>query len=416
MNRAGAGSVGEDPRGERPQVARDWRVAIPGFLRRNRRAPVSAGRLRRPLLDAQVRRITLVQVGGIGDLIHALPVADAIRQARPDVRLTWITHPVPGQLLKGGLLADRVLTIDRAGNLDGLLRLRDALRGEPADLALNMRIYFKSLLPTLLSGAPIRLGLPRSLVRDGVWMASTHHLDGTEWKHWQDLYLDFLPALGLDIPEPIHWGLKLRSEEAALQRAFYGVRDRAPVAGVVLRTSLVAKDWPLERYPLLVSGLRDRGYRVILLGGPSRGEAMVARHVLGEAKMSDVGAGTPSVTDGRARNVRELMWKIDGLDLLISPDTGPLHIAHALDVPVVALYGRSNPWRSGPWRRFHDLLIDRYTNPGETPDPSTSGARDGRMERITVEDVLEKVDRASRVYSVRRSSQRGWGRRAPAMR
>lgn len=96
-----------------------------------------------------------------------------------------------------------------------------------------------------------------------------------------------------------------------------------------------------------------------------------------------------------------MMWMVDGVDLLVSPDTGPLHVAHALGTPVVGLYGHSNPWRVGPWRRFRELVVDRYTDPGEEPDPSRYEPRDGRMARIRVEDVLERVDLLRRRYGDR---------------
>ncbi len=79
---------------------------------------------------------------------------------------------------------------------------------------------------------------------------------------------------------------------------------------------------------------------------------------------------------------------------MVAPDTGPLHVAHALGVPVVGLFGHTNPWRVGPWRRFRELVVDRYTDPDDAPDPSAYLPKDHRMEAITVEDVLEKVELA----------------------
>ena len=85
--------------------------------------------------------------------------------------------------------------------------------------------------------------------------------------------------------------------------------------------------------------------------------------------------------------------------VVVAPDTGPAHIAHALGVPVVGLYGHTNPWRVGPWRRFHDLVIDRYTEPGTPPDPSGYLPKEGRMEAIEVEAVVHKVERARERYA-----------------
>jgi heptosyltransferase I len=67
-------------------------------------------------------------------------------------------------------------------------------------------------------------------------------------------------------------------------------------------------------------------------------------------------------------------------------------------VPVIGLYGHTNPWRVGPYRKFEDLWVDHYTEPGAEPDPSHADARYGRMERITVDEVLERVERAVRRY------------------
>ena len=85
---------------------------------------------------------------------------------------------------------------------------------------------------------------------------------------------------------------------------------------------------------------------------------------------------------------------------MIAPDTGPDHLARALEVPAIGLYGHTNPHRVGPYRMYHDLWVDRYTEPGEKPDPSRFEPRYGRMEEISVADVLERVDRSQERYGV----------------
>ena len=91
---------------------------------------------------------------------------------------------------------------------------------------------------------------------------------------------------------------------------------------------------------------------------------------------------------------------------MLSPDTGPLHMAVALDRPVVSLLGYTNPKRTGPYRKFHDLMIDAYGDPGEDY-PVSMHTRPGRMARITVNDVLERVQRWNEVYRGQRSEVRG---------
>jgi heptosyltransferase I len=106
------------------------------------------------------------------------------------------------------------------------------------------------------------------------------------------------------------------------------------------------------------------------------------------------GAG---VVDALGDDLRRLVWIVEGSALVISPDTGPLHIARALETPVVSLFGRTNPKRSGPYRAYHDLIVDGYAeSPGEEYPP-TPLYRDG-MTRVTVEAVMEKVALAMREY------------------
>jgi heptosyltransferase I len=94
---------------------------------------------------------------------------------------------------------------------------------------------------------------------------------------------------------------------------------------------------------------------------------------------------------------RELVGVLDASALVVSLDTGPMHVAVALDVPTISLVGYTNPRRVGPYRRFHDLLVDAYGDPGEDYPVSTL-KRPGRTERITVEDVVARVETWERRY------------------
>jgi len=96
--------------------------------------------------------------------------------------------------------------------------------------------------------------------------------------------------------------------------------------------------------------------------------------------------------------LRNLVGILDGAALVLAPDTGPLHIAVALDRPVISLIGYTNPKRTGPYRRFHDLIVDAYGDPGEHY-PLSMETRLDRMPRITVSDVMAKVERWKERYA-----------------
>jgi len=339
------------------------------------------------LPEAGERSVCIVLLSGVGDVVHGLPLALDIKSVDPSIRVTWVAEPAPAELLAHHPAVDRVIVYRSRAGTRGLRELGRAMADVRADLTLNVQRYFKSVWPTLLSRAPVRVGLPPSKTRDGVRFAHTHVLAEGPWKHSQDLFLEFRWALGVDPRAPVRWEITLSPEERERGRLFFAGLEGRPVASLVVASANPKKDWPAERWARLADALdRDLGFRVVLLGGPSTRERAVADRILASASAPPV--------DALGDSLRALVWLIEGSSVVVAPDTGPLHIAHALGVPVVGLFGHTNPWRVGPWRSFRDLVVDRWTEPGDEPDASGYLPKDGRMEAITVEDVLEKVELA----------------------
>lgn len=331
------------------------------------------------------RQVCIVLLSGIGDVVHGLPLAVDLKALDPGIHITWVAEAAPAQVLAHHPAVDRVVVYRSRAGVGGLLELRRAMAGTRAHLTLNIQRYLKSAWPTLFSGAVARVGLPPSKTRDGVRFFSTHVLQEGPWKHSQDLFLDFRWALGVPRDAPVRWDLTVTPAEEREARAFFRALPAGPVAALVVASANPKKDWPPARYAALADALaRDMDFQVLLLGGPSPRERTAVEEIRRRAHTRPVDALTGSV--------RTLMGRIQGSDLVVAPDTGPLHIAHAMGVPVVGLFAHTNPWRVGPWRDFHDLVVDRYTEPGDAPDPAAYLPKDGRMDAITVSDVLEKVE------------------------
>lgn len=330
--------------------------------------------------------VCIVLLTGLGDVIHGLPVVNALKDHDPSRRITWVVEPMPAAALRHHPSVDEVVVYRKKDGLRGLRDLRRDLAGRAIDLALNLNVYLKSAWPTLLSRAPHRLGFGRDRAREGTWLAANHHLPPAPRRHTQDLFLEFLDHLGVPHGAP-EWRIAFTAEERRQQAEFFApLRDR-PVVAIVPASAQASKDWLADRYARVVDALAgDFGYRTVLVGGPGAREQAIAREITERASVPPVWALGDSV--------RRLMWLVGGADLVIAPDTGPVHIARALGVPVIGLYGHTNPWRVGPYRAWQELWVDRYTEPGAAPDPSDATAKPGRMERITVEDVLERVQRA----------------------
>jgi heptosyltransferase I len=331
--------------------------------------------------------LCVVLLTGLGDVIHGLPIVNAIRRARPDCRITWVAEPMPASVLEPHPAIDRVVVFHKKEGLRGVQQLRRDLGGERFDITLDFNIYFKSVFPVLFSGAPVRVGFDRGRARDGVWLFNNRHLEANPRAHTQDMFLEFLDVLGIPRPDPLEWRLVLTAEEQLAQDRFFAEYGGRPIAAVVPASANARKDWVPERYVELVDRLdREFGLLPMLLGGPGTRETEVAR-LVAEGALTDV---VWAMGDG----VRRLLWLIERSRIVIAPDTGPVHIARALGVPVVGLYGHTNPWRVGPYRAFQDLWVDRYNQPDETPDASRATPKHGRMDLITTDDVIERVRHA----------------------
>ena len=339
-------------------------------------------------------RVCIVLLSGIGDVVHGLPVAVALKRDRPSRRIVWVAQPVPAQVLKHHPAVDEVIVFRPEKGLRGVYDLWRSFRGGArCDLTLNMQRYAKSIFPAYLSGAPVRVGLAPSRTRDGVQLVNTEYTRGGEWRHTQDLFLEFLDAMGVERPDPLAWEITLSDEEESAAETFFSASRGEMIVGLALGTANSAKDWPTDRYVSLTHALEaEFGFDVVLLGGPGEAERTTAQAVLGDRRIAARSALSSSV--------RQLIWSIRGCDLVISPDTGALHIAHAMGTPVIGLFGHTNPWRVGPYEKYHDLIVDRYTDPGEARSPARYGPRPGRMREIAVSDGLERLRLARERYGV----------------
>ncbi|MDD2897405.1 MAG: glycosyltransferase family 9 protein [Desulfuromonadaceae bacterium] len=337
-------------------------------------------------------RVCIVMMSAVGDTVHVLPVLHALKRANPAMQVTWILQPGPAMLVRGHQLVDEIILFDRTKGVRGFLDVRKELQGRAFDLVLDLQVYFKANIVASFVTATVKLGFDFARARDLNWLFTTHRIPSHTMQHVQDQYLEFCDWLGVPT-EPVTWGLGPWNEvERAWQRDFYSRISRPSVA-IVVATSKLQKNWLPERWAEVCDALHSRfGLQPILVGGRSPAEVECERIIMERAKH-------PPVTALGNGGLRGLVGILDGAELVISLDTGPLHISVALDRPVVSLMGYSNPKRVGPYRKYSDLMVDVYGDPGEDY-PITMENRKDRMKLITVNDVLEKVQRWRTNYAV----------------
>ena len=330
-------------------------------------------------------------LSAIGDAVHVLPVATALKRAWPATRITWVIQPVPHLLVKDHPAIDDFVVFHRRRGISGWLGFADFardVRQRRFDLLLGLQVYFKAGVLTALAPARVKLGFDRARARDMQWLFTDERIPVHEPQHVQDQYFEFVRHLGID-PEPVTWDLSLSDAEREAQATFFDTLDR-PACAVVVATSKPGKNWTAEGYARVLEEVEaTHGLRPVLVGGPSTIERRMADDILERT--------SARVVDALGNDLRKLVWILEGSALTLSPDTGPLHISRALGTPVVGLFGYTNPKRSGPYRAFQDLVVDGYAAyPGEAY-PVEHAYRNG-MGRITVSDVLEKVSLAMERY------------------
>jgi len=331
----------------------------------------------------------------VGDAVHVLPVINAIKRADPQSHITWILQPGPASLIEGHPAVDEIVRFNRSLGWRAFVEVRNALGGRRFDVVLALQDYLKAGVLTAIAQAPIKLGYDRSRARDANWLFTNERIPPHEPQHIQDEYLEFVSAIGMDASR-VEWGLGPWGDEREWQREFMKQFER-PIVSLVIGSSRTQKDWIAERWGELADALSGRyGLQPVLVGGRSPREEATEAVVMQRTRHKPVSA----LNSG----LRRLVAILDASALVISLDTGPLHMAVALDRPVISLLGFSNPLRTGPYRASQELVVNAYGNMWNGSTMATDRRHD-RMQTISVADVLAKVALWKERYADGRASK-----------
>src|SRR3954466_11084085 len=270
-------------------------------------------------------RIGIVMMSAVGDAVHVLPLLTALKRHSPNVRVTWVLQPGAATLVRGHWAVDDIIEFDRSRGWRAYPAVRSALAHKQFDIVLALQVYFKAGIVTSFAHAPVKLGFDPARARDLNWRFTTHRLSARAGQHVQDQYFEFLDAVGVPYGEPV-WDLGPWPEERAWQQELLAQYDR-PIVPIVGATSKREKDWLPERWAEVSDALwSDFGLQPVLVGGRS------PRELAAEAEITRL-ARTP-VASELGSGLRKLVGILDGAALVLSPDTGPLHMTVALNTPL----------------------------------------------------------------------------------
>lgn len=334
------------------------------------------------------RRVLIVLLGAIGDVVRALPLLGRIRRAWPDAWIAWAVEPKSAPVLQDHPWLDEAIVYDRAGAPWTFLSFLARVRAGRFDLTLDLQRHLKSGVTSMASAAPVRIGFNRANTKEFNHRFSTRQIaPQPNMRLKLEQYQAFGEALEIP-PTPIDFGLIPTRVERERARAMLGEAPR-PLLGVILGSS-----WPSRVYfpeqiaaAIRLLGQSENGARPfypVLLGGP--GERKIASAVIRE-----LGGAAALDLSGRT-TLRDLMAIFPECDAAFRPDSGPMHIAAAVGCPVVSLWGATAPERSAPWG------YAEYALTGEIPCHPCYLRKCpiGRecMRRIAPEDVAAMVRRA----------------------
>lgn len=293
-------------------------------------------------------RLLIVLPGALGDVIRALPLLGRVRRHRPRAWIAWAVEPLSAPLLEGHPWLDEVVVVPRRAGGRALVAAMRRLAALRPEVALDLGRGAKSALLTLASRAGRRLGFARPDAREGAWLASTERIpvQGRERSKLEQ-FLAFGDLLGIPASE-VAFGLEptpAESGEAARTLARLG----RPVVAVSLGSSCPARRWFPDRTAALVDALRaECGASSLLLGTVD--DRRFAAAVVAGARHA------PLDLTGRT-TLRELLALLAGVDAVVGPDSGTLHLAAALGRRVVSLWGATSAARSAPWGS-EDLVVE----------------------------------------------------------
>lgn len=295
------------------------------------------------------RRLLLVKLSALGDVVHTLPLIEALRVGLgPEAHLVWAVRRSFASLLEGNPHLSAVRVLEGRAVREAVAFGRQ-LRTEHFDTALDPQGLFLTGLITLLSGAPRRLGL--DLNREGNRLFLTEaSVPMRTRRHQVEKLLDFCVALGLPklAPRPQTY---LAQAEAATAEAWLECLGPQGRIGCVIGTSTPDKEWPVEHWCALIRQLARLGLKPVLLGGS--GEAVAAERIVQETK------GAVALSLVGKTSLRQLASVLARCQVVIGGDTGPFHLAVAVGTSTVGLYGVTDPLRVGPtWGSAPAIVLD----------------------------------------------------------
>jgi heptosyltransferase I len=335
------------------------------------------------------RSVCILRLSAIGDTCHALPIVRTLQQVWPTTQLTWIIGATEARLMS---LVEGVefITLDKRAGLRALTDLRRTLRARQFDVLLHLQLALRASLAARCVPATVKVGFDRARAGELQWLFTNARIAPRSREHVLDSFFGFLGALGVH-ERLLRWDVPLPREALA-----YGARlipDPQPTLVISPCSSHALRNWPAARYAAVAAhAVTHHGMRVILAGGRSELERRTGVQI-------ERLAGVPLVNQIGRDTLPELLGLLARARVLLTPDSGPAHMATMVGTPVLGLYAATNPLRSGPYLSTR-WCVNAYPQAAQafrgcSPEALPWNHKieaPGVMELIGVDQVTAKLD------------------------
>lgn len=335
--------------------------------------------------------ICIIRLSAIGDVCNAATIINRIRMQWYDASITWVCGTQEKALLD--MIPNiNLIVYDKKAGFKGNLQVWKQLKDQSFDLLLHLQASFRASILTLGIKAKRRIGYHRSRAYEMQWLFTREHTEAPKGFHVVDNYQAFADYLGCPAA-PVSWPFEL--PETAIANANEHLRNvPRPFIAICPGASKAYKNWHSEGYVALIKALSEQNWPIVLLGSPAEIEVKLAKRI-------------EDALDFRITNlvgrtsIAELVALLNQAQLLITPDTGPAHLAASQHTPVIGLYVHHNPERVGPYGYVNlavshwQQLIEQQTGKSAAQLPWRSRVKDTKaMQSITAEEILAKIPQA----------------------
>ena len=338
--------------------------------------------------------ICLLRLSALGDVTHVVPLVRTLQAAWPHIALTWVIGRGEHRLLEG-LPGVRFIEYDKKSGLAGMRALHGQLRGLASggrfDVLLQMQVAARSNLLSAFIPAKRRIGYDRSRSKDLHGLFINERIPDRPGIHVLDAIGSFCEPLGLE-QRKVQWDLPVPDAAREWAHAQW-IEDGRQTLLISPCSSHVLRNWRADRYAAVADHAALRGWRVVLCGGRSQLERETTDAILAAMK-------APALDLVGKDTLKQLPALLERADLVMTPDSGPMHIANAMGAKVLGLHAASNPARSGPYsdRRY---CVDRYDDaarkylhrPASELKWGTKIEHEGVMDLVTVADAIAAFER-----------------------